>query len=167
VVVAAGARSGQLLEPLGARIPMTAGKGYSITLDDPRFRLRNAISLGGIKVVCTPFDGGTRFSGTMELSGINERLDRRRLESIRSGVARYFGAALEPGAGVEWVGMRPLTPDGLPVIGPVRGYADLYLASGHSMLGVTLAPLTGDAVAALIDGESVPLLAPFDPARFN
>ena len=63
--------------------------------------------------------------------------------------------------------MRPLTPDGLPVIGPLRSAPAVWVASGHSMLGVTLGPATGEALAAAMTGESPELLRPFDPARFN
>ena len=71
-----------------------------------------------------------------------------------------------PGAKV-WTGMRPMTPDGLPVIGWAPGYRNIAVASGHAMLGVTLAPATGEAVADLLTTGELPELArPFDPARF-
>ena len=70
--------------------------------------------------------------------------------------------------GAEWVGMRPLTPDGLPLLGRVPGYRNLSVATGHAMLGVTMAPVTGEAMADLIAGTgSGAALAPFDPGRFR
>jgi D-amino-acid dehydrogenase len=104
----------------------------------------------------------------MELSGINERLDRRRVEAIRRNAEAYLPGVSQSGAGEEWVGMRPLTPDGLPLIGRVPGADNLYMATGHAMLGVTLAPATAAVIGELIvDGESTLDLTPFDPGRFS
>jgi D-amino-acid dehydrogenase len=168
VLVAAGARSGELLETVGLSLPMTAGKGYSITFSDQVVRVNRPLYLGGTKVACTPFSGATRMAGTMELSGINERLDRRRLDAIRRGIAPYFHQSLEAAHGAEWVGMRPLTPDGLPIIGPIAGRRGLSVATGHAMLGITMAPLTGEAIADLMTGVVDPAsLRAFDPSRFG
>jgi D-amino-acid dehydrogenase len=104
----------------------------------------------------------------MELSGINTTLDRRRIVGIRKGIGRYLRMSVGPAEGTEWVGMRPLTPDGLPMLGRVPGFANAYLATGHAMLGVTLAPVTGEAMADLmVTGVPGPVLAPFEPGRFR
>ncbi len=168
VVVAAGAWTGLVVEHLGVSLPVQAGKGYSITLNGEGPRLTRPIYLGEARVGCSPFDGAVRFAGTMELSGINTLLDRRRIVGIRKGIARYLRTPVPPEAGIEWVGMRPLTPDGLPLLGRVPGFSNAYVASGHAMLGVTLAPVTGEAMADLVTGvPSRPVLGPFDPGRFN
>ena len=167
VLVAAGARSGVLLETVGVRLPTTAGKGYSITVSDQVLRVHRPLYLGGTRIACTPFDGVTRIAGTMELSGVNERLDRRRLDAIRRGTAPFFQASLDADRGTEWVGMRPLTPDGLPIIGPIAGRPGLFVATGHAMLGITMAPLTGEAIADVMTGVADPAsLGAFDPSRF-
>jgi D-amino-acid dehydrogenase len=168
VLVAAGAWSGHVLEPFGVSLPVQAGKGYSITLGDARARLTRPLYLGEARVGGSPFEGATRFAGTMELSGLNDYLDPRRIVGIRAGIGRYLRRPVDDGEGAEWVGMRPLTPDGLPLLGRVPGYRNLSVATGHAMLGVTLAPVTGEAMADLITGTgSAAALAPFDPGRFR
>ena len=130
-------------------------------------RLVRPLYLGEARVGCSPFDGATRFAGTMELSGVNQILDRRRIAGIRAGIGRYLRQPVKEGEGLEWVGMRPLTPDGLPLLGRVPGYRNLSVATGHAMLGITMAPVTGEAMADLMSGGSTEALAPFDPGRFR
>ena len=168
VLVAAGAWSGQVLEQFGVSLPVQAGKGYSITLASGDPKLTRPLYLGEARIGGSPFDGATRFAGTMELSGVNETLDRRRIAGIRAGIARYLRAPVQEGEGTEWVGMRPLTPDGLPLLGRVPGYRNLSVATGHAMLGITMAPVTGERIADPITGGAPPAaLAPFDPGRFR
>lgn len=166
-VIAAGAWSGLLARRVGYRLPMQAGKGYSLTLVNPRVNVRRPLYLDEARIAVSNFDGALRLAGTMEFSGLNSDLDPRRLAALRRGADRYLtdwqGADREK----AWVGMRPLTPDGLPVIGKVPGCENVYIATGHGMLGVTLAPATAVALTELIvTDRSTPALAPFDPARF-
>jgi D-amino-acid dehydrogenase len=176
VVVAAGAWTPRLLKPLGVEIPIEAGKGYSIDLAPPPplpEPVRRPLYLHETRVAITPLDGMIRLAGTMEFSGLNHDVRPERVEAI----ARATGWAIRGwpretptrGPGVKvWNGARPMTPDGLPVIGWARGYRNLIVASGHAMLGVTLAPVTGDAVADMIaTGQTPEIVAPFDPARFG
>jgi len=168
VLVAAGAWSGRVVEHLGARLPVQAGKGYSVTIAGRGDMLRRPVYLGEAKIGSSPFAGGVRFAGTMELSGINTELDRRRIEAIRRGIARYLKPPVGPNEGVEWVGMRPLTPDGLPMLGRIPGIANGYIATGHAMLGVTMAPVTGETMADLMTGRlDEAALLPFAPGRFR
>lgn len=167
VVVAAGAETGRLTLPLGYRLPLQAGKGYSLSILDPRVRLNSPLYLCDQKVGLTPYEGMLRIGGTMELSGLNRTLDRKRIDSIRRVVSKVIPDAFEGSSVEEWVGMRPLTPDGLPVIGRIPGSANGFVATGHQMLGVTLAPATGHALAHLILGGTPGAdLAPFDPERY-
>jgi D-amino-acid dehydrogenase len=174
VILAGGASSGTLLQPLGIRLPLTAGKGYSF-LRRLRTLPRRPIHLGDIKVAVTPFARGLRVAGTMELSGNNEVLRASRARAIARGTAQYFGGwdELEPGspAGPEpeelWVGRRPLTPDGLPILDRADPFENLFVATGHSMLGVTLAPASGQAMARyVLSGQRPDLLGPFRLGRF-
>jgi D-amino-acid dehydrogenase len=173
VVLAGGATCGTLLRPLGVRLPLTAGKGYSF-LRRLRTLPRRPIHLGDIKVAVTPFARGLRIAGTMELSGNNETLRRSRAQAIARGTARYFDGwdELEPGSnGREpeelWVGRRPLTPDGLPILDRADPYENLYVATGHSMLGITLGPASGKALAGyVLSGQRPELLEPFRLRRF-
>ena len=175
IVVAAGAWTPRLLNPLRVHVPIEAGKGYSIDLM-PAPALPHPVSrplyLHETRVAITPLDGMIRLAGTMEFSGLNHDVRQERVTAI----ARSAGWAIRgwpdktptSGPGVRiWNGPRPMTPDGLPVIGWLPGYRNLIVASGHAMLGVTLAPATGAAVAELITtGRAPDVIAPFDPARF-
>lgn len=168
ILIAAGAWSGQVAEHFGVRLPVQAGKGYSLTIDAGGPPLKQPLYLGEARIGCTPFNGAVRFAGTMELSGINTELDPRRMVGIRKGIARYLTHPVGATQGTEWVGMRPLTPDGLPMLGKVPGYQNLWIATGHAMLGITLAPVTGDAMADLMTGTTNPAeYAAFEPGRFR
>jgi D-amino-acid dehydrogenase len=166
-VVAAGAWTAPLGKHLGYSVPVQAGKGYSVTFENPAVEIRHPLYLGEVKVGATPYEGGLRLAGTMELSGLNERLDRRRVEAVRRNAEKYLPGVNTADGGEEWVGLRPLTPDGLPLIGRVPGADNIYMASGHAMLGMTLAPATAAVIAELvIEGESSVDISPFDPGRF-
>ncbi len=177
VVLAGGASSGTLLQPLGIRLPLTAGKGYSF-LRRLRALPRRPIHLGDIKVAVTPLPRGLRIAGTMELSGNNEILRTSRSRAIARGTAQYFdgwdeleqdSTAGEPAQEPEelWVGRRPLTPDGLPILDRVDRFENLFVATGHSMLGITLAPASGQAMAGyVLSGTRPELLEPFRLRRF-
>jgi D-amino-acid dehydrogenase len=176
IVVAAGAWTPRLLKPLRVNVPIEAGKGYSIDLT-PAPPLPHPVSrplyLHETRVAITPLEGMVRLAGTMELSGLNHDVRQERVTAI----AHSAGWAIDgwprktpmSGPGVRiWNGPRPMTPDGLPVIGWLPGYRNLIVASGHAMLGVTLAPATGEAVTDLIiTGRAPDVIAPFDPARFG
>jgi D-amino-acid dehydrogenase len=168
-VLAAGAWSGALAAQLGCRLPVEAGKGYSVTVARDDAPIGRPVDLIEARVACTPFDGALRLAGTMELSGRNLRVEPERLAAIRRAGDRYL--ADWRGANEQaWVGMRPLTPDGLPLIGLLPGSENVFVATGHAMLGVTLAPATGEALARrmLEDTRASELhLAPFDPSRFQ
>ena len=167
VLIAAGAWSGKVTKLFGVTTPVQAGKGYSVTVSGGGPKLVRPLYLGEARIGCSPYNGAVRFAGTMELSGINMALDRRRVTGIRNGIREYLAEPLGETEGIEWVGMRPLTPDGLPLLGKVPRYDNLFLATGHAMLGVTLAPATGELMADLIAGEENPIAKPFDPGRFN
>jgi D-amino-acid dehydrogenase len=175
VVVAAGAWSPQVLAPLGVRLPVEAGKGYAIDFALPPplpAPIRRPLYLHETRVAITPLDGMLRLAGTMELSGLNDRVRPARVRALaaRTGeVVRGWPATLPlDGPGIRvWQGPRPLTPDGLPAIGLAPGWSNLAVATGHSMLGVTLAPATGEAIADLLcDGRLPDVIRPFAPGRF-
>jgi D-amino-acid dehydrogenase len=167
VLIAAGAWSGRVAQRFGLHLPIEAGKGYSITVDNPKHKLSHPLDLIEARAAITPFDNSLRLAGTMELSGLNLRVRHERVEAIRRAGDRYLGD-WRGGEEKVWVGMRPLTPDGLPAIGLVPGRDGLYVAGGHQMLGITLAPAPGEVMAELIaTGESRVDLSPFNPGRFD
>jgi D-amino-acid dehydrogenase len=174
VVVAAGAWTPSLLKPLRVAMPIEAGKGYSIDLAPPPLPapVGRPLYLHETRVAITPLTGMIRLAGTMEFSGLNHHIRQERVVAIaRSAgwaIAGWPAEVATSGPAVKvWTGPRPMTPDGLPVIGRVPGFPNLIVASGHAMLGVTLGPATGDAVAELITTERAPeVIAPFAPDRF-
>jgi D-amino-acid dehydrogenase len=166
VVIAAGAWSAGLTRSLGFRLPLQAGKGYSFELAVPQ-PLRQALELLDTHLGLSSFTERLRVVGTMEFSGINLHLDERRMQAIVRGAARAL-----PGLPVEriehrWVGMRPIVPDGLPVIDRVPGHEHVYVATAYSMLGMTLAAPAGEALARYVtSGSRPPELEPFRADRF-
>ncbi len=164
VIIAAGAWSAPLCRKLGYRLPLQAGKGYSFSIALPQ-QPRRPLYLLEAKVAVTEMAGRTRFAGMMELTGADTRLQSRRLAALERHSRRYLRDWATPQN--AWAGLRPMVPDGLPVIGAIPGTGNAFLATGHAMLGITLAPVTGKAVADLLDGSDDPLLAPFTPARFS
>ncbi len=165
VVVAGGIWSTSLLASLGVRLPLEAAKGYSITTERNGRSPRRALYLMEAKVGCSPFADSVRVAGTLELAGVDLSMNDRRLAPLHRAVATYL-TEWDPGPCVAWAGLRTVAPDGLPIIGSVPGHAGLYMATGHSHLGITLAPATGAALAPLVLEDRLPAeLVPFGVDR--
>lgn len=165
-LIAAGAWTGQLTRKFGAPLPIEAGKGYSITLRNPTGRFGRPVYFAEAKAAISPFDDGLRVAGTMEMSGVNTHLDPRRLGALRRAAERYMAVPPRWNNADNWVGARPVTPDGLPIISGLPGYENVFVAGGHGMLGVTLAPATAALVADIMQGKVTDVGRPFDAARF-
>jgi len=166
LVIAAGVGSRDLGARLGVGIPIRAGKGYGFDFVSPPVQVRHAVYLTDHKVAVTPLAKGLRVAGTMEFGSENRTIDARRAAGIAAAMPSYFSpwAAELPQA---WSGLRPMSPDGLPVIGRLPTRSPVYVATGHAMLGVTLGPVTGSLLSSLVvDGVASPLLEPFHPSRF-
>jgi glycine/D-amino acid oxidase-like deaminating enzyme len=173
VVIAAGAWSAGLLQALGHRLPLQSGKGYSFSVALP-IAPRHPLYLGDKRVVVSPINGSARIAGTMELSGNNRRLDWRRIVAVADASRHYLGRWYEHPDDLmglirdPWVGGRPLLPDGLPVIDRLPRQDNVFLTTGHGMLGITLAPASGRALTEyVLDGRRPPVLAPFRYDRFT
>ena len=170
VVVAAGAHSQRLTQQLGLPLPLQAAKGYhQDRIPEPGRTpaLRETCMLGEASVFCTPMDGFIRFAGTLEFSGINDRIRRARLEQLTNAAHRYFDGMDQVEARSEWCGLRPCLSDGLPAVGPIPGFEGAFVATGHAMLGLTLGPVTGRIIAELVlDGRSAFDLTAFRADRF-
>jgi D-amino-acid dehydrogenase len=168
VVIAAGAHSVPVTRMLGARLPMTAGKGYSFSVASSRAPAAPMYLLE-TKAGVTPMAGRVRIAGTIEFSGLNRRLDPRRIRALKLAARGYLPGLHWASAEEEWTGMRPLCPDGLPVLDRVPGFSNAYLATGHSTLGITLAAVTGAHMASFVAGGVAPAaLAPFTfPSYFR
>ena len=168
VVVAAGVWTRELLAPLGLRIPLEGAKGYSVTAPAGGSAPHHPLYLTEIKVGVSPFDGALRLAGTLELAGLNLDVDHRRVRALARHAGDYLGGLPFERGAVEWAGLRPIAADGLPVIGAVPGRTGLFVATGHHMLGVTLGPATGEALAPLVlEDRLVDALRPLTPGRFS
>jgi D-amino-acid dehydrogenase len=164
VVLAAGSWLSPLARAHGVRVPVQAGRGYSFTVACPE-PLRGPLYFPTARVAVTPDGGRARLAGIMEFADADAPPRRGRIPAmVRSVRPLLDGLDLEARSD-EWVGPRPLTPDGLPVVGATRT-PGVFVAGGHGMWGVTLAPLTGQLLAELIvTGRSAPELAALDPLR--
>jgi D-amino-acid dehydrogenase len=166
LVIAAGVGSRDLAARLGVGIPIRAGKGYGFDFRRPPVQVHHAVYLTDHKVAVTPMDRGLRISGTMEFGSENRTVDSRRAAGIARAMPSYF-SPWDAELPQPWSGLRPMSPDGLPVIGRLPTRSPVYVATGHAMLGITLGPVTGSLLSSLVlDGVESPLLAPFRPARF-
>jgi D-amino-acid dehydrogenase len=168
LVVAAGLPTAPLLRRLGVRVPLMGARGYSVTVAGRGTPPRHALYLAEAKLGLSPFDDGVRVAGVFELGASNDDVSPAVGERLLAAARPYLaGWQPDPDGPVEaWAGLRPATPDGLPLIGALPGLDDIYLATGHGMLGVTLAPATADLLAPLVlEGRAAPELTPFDPAR--
>jgi D-amino-acid dehydrogenase len=164
-VLASGVWSTVLARTTGGRVPIFPGKGYSFSVPI-KSRPTHLISLDGPHVSLAPLNDTTRIAGTMELDRQHDRFDPRRIEAIVTAARPYLQGVRWEERTAEWVGPRPMTANGLPFIGALDSSRRLFVAAGHNMLGVTLAPGTGRALARLItDGDPGLDLTPFAPAR--
>lgn len=148
-VLCGGAWSPGLAARLGVRIPMEAGKGYSLTLQSPRELPRVCSILTEARVAVTPMDGALRVGGTMEIAGLNEDINPVRVRGIVDSFCRYFPEfrAADFEDVKPWCGLRPCSPDGLPYVGRTRVCDNLSIATGHGMMGLNLGPITGRLIA--------------------
>ena len=163
-VLANGAWLGGLGKAAGVRLPLAAGRGYSFTVATAA-PLAGPLYLPSQRVACTPVAGGMRLAGTMEFRSADAPLDRRRIDAIVRSSRAYLDGVDWASMSDLWVGPRPVTADGLPLIGATR-QDGVYVACGHGMWGMTLGPATGRLLARFIaSGDRPPALRPFDPCR--
>jgi D-amino-acid dehydrogenase len=155
IILCGGSWSPQLARELGLKIPIQAGKGYSLTLEQPRELPQLCSIFTEARMAVTPMGSSLRFGGTMEISGLNESISAVRVQGIIKSVAKYF-PRFSP-ADFEniqpWRGLRPCSPDGLPYLGRTAKFSNLILATGHAMMGMSLSPITGKIVAEIVGGE--------------
>ncbi len=163
-VLASGAWLNQLGKSAGVRRPLAAGRGYSFTVATAA-PLAGPLYLPSLRIACTPAPEGMRLAGTMEFRSADAPPDRRRIEAIVRSAKDYLEGVDWASISGLWVGPRPVTADGLPLIGATR-QAGVYVAGGHGMWGMTLGPATGRLLAEFITtGEPPAALCHFDPCR--
>lgn len=168
IVLAAGAWSPQIAKPLGLRIPIQPGKGYSITYSRPAHPPRMPLVLKESSVCVTTWGSGYRLGSTMEFSGYDDSLNQRRIDALIRGAEAYLVEPTGPCVEESWFGWRPMTVDDLPIIGRTPKIKNLVIATGHGMLGMSLSAVTGSLVADIIcHRPPVVDVTPFSPARFQ
>ena len=163
IVIATGPWSESLGEMLGIRLPVIGAKGYSIVLPRTDPHPTRSIYLIERKVAVNPHRDALRIAGTLELVRHDFSINSRRVNVILRGAKAMLniGESAEPRE--IWRGLRPCTPDGMPLIGRARGHGDVWLATGHQMAGLKAAPATGLLLAQLMSGEK----PRFDPEPFR
>ena len=165
VVLAAGVWSSRLARPVGLFLPLEGGKGYHVDLETGPNDPKVPLFMQEARTIATPLRDRLRLSGTLELAGLDLTISERRVGAIRRAFRRVLGDDSGRRIIETWAGLRPCTPDGLPVIGRVDG---VVVATGHAMKGLSLAPVTAKLVGELVAGESPSYdLAPFSPRRFR
>lgn len=153
VVLAAGAWSQLVTRHLDIQLPIQAAKGYSVTIAGPERRPQIPVMFGEAKIAIVPMGDRFRFTGVLELAGLDLSIPPRRIDGILARVRDYVDMPVEFDDAEYWTGLRPCSPDGLPIIGRVATIENLIVATGHGMLGISLAPVSGKLVCSLVDNE--------------
>jgi len=166
VVVAAGAWSKVLTQPLGATPPLDTERGYHLTIPNPGTMPRMPVYSTETGMVTTPIETGLRVAGTVELGGLNAEPNWERAEVLRKRTKQWYPALSDAGA-TQWMGFRPSMPDSLPVIGASPLFGNAYFAVGHGHVGLTLGAKTGRLIADLVAGRDPGIdMRPYRVDRF-
>jgi D-amino-acid dehydrogenase len=168
VVLAAGAWSPNVTRSLHLNIPIQPARGYSLTMSATKTMPREALILGERRVAVTPMGELLRFTGRLELSNHDTTPNPKHIAGIERAVREYIQLDETLNVKETWAGLRPTTPDGMPIIGLSSKYNNLILATGHAMLGLSLGPGTGQIVSELANGEATAFdIHPLRLERFN
>lgn len=167
-ILAAGALSAELASHFCTNLPIEPGKGYSVTMAQPDGGPKYPMLMPEHHIGVTPFEDGLRLGSMMEFVGFDRSIPDARLQQLRNSAKPYLRTSLPVRNQAAWCGWRPMTPDSLPIIGRAKGWNNVVFATGHNMLGMTLAPATGKLVAELIGGMTPHIdPQPFAPTRFH
>lgn len=169
IVLSPGSWLSKVSDMLGHKLMIEGGKGYSTTYENIEKNLRYPAILVDGRCAVTPWKHTLRIGGTMEFSGLNNRVLVKRMEGIYNSVKKFY-----PGLKIDfppmekiWTGLRPVSPDGLPYIGHLNGYENVFVAGGHAMLGVSEGAGTGKLISELVSGNQPEInIGAFDPQRF-
>ncbi len=153
-IIAAGAWTPMINEQLGCRIPIQPGKGYSLTMPRPSVCPQIPLIFPETRVAVTPFQSGYRLGSTMEFAGYDVSIRPARLQLLRDGAVPYLREPYCEPVEEEWYGWRPMTYDSVPIIDRSPRYENVFIAAGHNMLGLSMAPATGKLVSELVSGTA-------------
>ena len=169
-LLAGGSWSPAVAKLAGLKLPLMPGKGYSFMIHKPVKKMTIPAILAEARVAITPMNGSIRFGGTMEVRKINKEVSMNRVEGIVEAVPKYFPEFKMPLPDPKdvWFGFRPVSPDGLPYIGLSNKYKNLGIATGHAMIGLTMATATGKLMAEAFNGDKPTLdTGIFSVGRFD
>lgn len=171
LVIATGAWSKEIAELVDAKISLMPGRGYSLTLENSIYKVNHPMILAEGRVAITPMDGNKiRFGGTMEVVPTTAKPQYSRIEGVLKAVKDFLPEfdIQKPLEEDIWYGYRPCSADGLPYIGKIKKYNNVVIATGHSMMGLSLGPGTGKLVSQLINREPTSIdIKAFEVERFN
>ena len=153
-VLATGAWTPQLTARLKLSLPVEPGKGYSLTMTRPEGCPKIPCYFYEPSVVATPWKSGFRLGGTMEFSGFNSDIIARRIQNLTAAAKKYLRKPVGEPVMEEWVGMRPMVYDDMPIIDRAPNHPNLVVATGHGMQGISMATSTGKLVTEIITGQS-------------
>jgi D-amino-acid dehydrogenase len=167
IILAAGAWTPAVAHDLRLNIPVQSARGYSLTMSATKVMPRHALLLGELRVAVSPMGDVLRFTGRLELSNVDTTVNAKHIAGIGRAVREYIHLDEKLDIRETWAGLRPTTPDGMPIIGRSPRYRNLILATGHAMLGLSLGPGTGQVVAEIVQGATPTFdLSPLRAERF-
>lgn len=167
ILIAAGSWSPEIVRGLSLKIPVQPARGYSLTTKPGKQTIKHALLLGERRVAVSPMGNLLRITGRLELSNLDRSVNPLQIIGIERAAREYIHLDKPLEILETWAGLRPTTPDGMPIIGRAPNFANLTLATGHAMLGLSLGPGTGQLVAELLNGHKTTIdLTPFRIDRF-
>lgn len=168
IVVAGGAFSPRFASQLNMNIPIQPAKGYAVILERTPESPARPVLVGEDRIGITPMGNRIRLAGTLELAGVDLSISKHRVDAIQRRAPRYVPGLSKREPVEIWRGLRPCTPDGLPMIGRCRNHASVILATGHGMMGLTQGTFTGKLVSQIARGESPEMnIGALSPDRFR
>lgn len=167
IILAAGAWTRSVARDLRLNIPVQPARGYSLTVSATKQMPRHALILGERRIAVSPLDNLLRFTGRLEMGNTSTTPNPRWIQRIENSVREYIALDEKLDIKETWAGLRPTTPDGMPIIGRSPRHNNFVLATGHAMLGLSLGPGTGQVVAELVNGKETAFdLSPLRMERF-
>ncbi len=171
VIIATGSWSRELAEKLDITMPLVAGRGYSVTIEDSPYRTNHPAVFVEGRVALTPMDGNKmRFGGTMEITSTSTPPKLNRVKGILKTVKQYFPEFDIPMPSIEniWYGYRPCSADGLPYLGRTKKWTNVVIATGHAMVGLSLGAGTGKLVCEIVEEQKTSInIDIYNPERFD
>jgi D-amino-acid dehydrogenase len=168
IIFATGAWSATLARDLRIKIPIQPARGFSVSMSAPKQMPRHAFTLGDLHVAVTPFGNILRATGRLEMGEFSTTPNPIWIRRLENFMREYLDLDDDVKRVDSWAGLRPVTPDGIPIIGKSPLHTNLIIATGHAMVGLTLGPATGQVVSELVNEKETAIdISAFALERFN